>query len=201
MMRFTSRLGIRARSRSTDLRKKMLYPAICAEPLQHVFIADQWFRGTLVECCQIFCVFDEVLADGVIDEFGNRTGRLSRLHASGTKCAVHLDGTVLGLLPKLVQIGMDAIEAVTPFPVGDLSVEEMRRIADGASGGRSSVILWGGVPGTMFAPPYGWEDVARHVLAVLAAWNATPFVLGVADQVPPDGDIDRVRRISDMVGQ
>ena len=34
---------------------------------------------------------------------------------------------------------------------------------------------------------------------LLEQWGGAPFVVGVADQVPPDGDIEFVRRISAMV--
>ena len=53
--------------------------------------------------------------------------RLERLHAAGVRAAVHLDGTLKGLLPKLAATGIDAIEAITPQPVGDLSLEEQYR--------------------------------------------------------------------------
>jgi len=119
--------------------------------------------------------------------------RIEQLHAAGVKCAVHLDGTVRGLLPKLVASGFDAIEALTPTPAGDLSAEEMADLA-----ASDTAILWGGVPGAMFAHPYTWERMAEHIEDVLATWRDRPFVLGVADQVPPGGDIDFCRKISDM---
>ncbi len=121
--------------------------------------------------------------------------RLERLHAAWVHCAVHLDGTVRGLLPKLAANGFDAIEALTPQPAGDLDVEDLRACAR-----NSRVILWGGVPGVMFAPPYTWRDMQAHVRRTLRAWQGTPFVLGVADQVPPDGEIDFCRRIAEVVG-
>ena len=120
--------------------------------------------------------------------------RLGLLHAAGVKAAVHLDGTVRGLLPKLIDAGFDAVEALTPTPAGDISVDEMRELA-----GAAPTILWGGVPGAMFAPPYGWDAMRRHIEHVLEAWGSRPFILGVADQVPPDGDVDFCRRIADMV--
>jgi hypothetical protein len=120
--------------------------------------------------------------------------RLRRLHAAGVKAAVHLDGTVKGLLPKLVAAGFDAVEALTPAPAGDLDPAEMQRVA-----GSETVILWGGVPGIMFAPPYTWEAMAHHVRKVLAGWANRPFVLGVADQVPPDGDINFCPRIAELL--
>ena len=111
------------------------------------------------------------------------------------KCAVHLDGTVRGLLPQLIATGFDAIEALTPKPGGDLEIEEIRDLA-----GDSPVILWGGVPGILFAPPFTWVRVGEHVARVVACWGHRPFVLGVADQVPPDGEIGYCRRIADLVG-
>ena len=35
--------------------------------------------------------------------------------------------------------------------------------------------------------------------ALLALWRGSRFVLGVADQVPPDGNIEFCRRIADLV--
>lgn len=134
---------------------------------------------------------------GFYDEYLAPTHRrrLAKLHAAGVKAAVHLDGTVAGLLPKLVASGFDAIEALTPQPAGDLDVTDMRALA-----GSDRTILWGGVPGVMFAPPYKVDDMCRHVERVLELWKGEPFVLGVADQVPPDGDIGFVKRIAEMVG-
>lgn len=121
--------------------------------------------------------------------------RIDRLHAAGIKCAVHLDGTVRGLLPKLVRSGFDAIEALTPKPAGDLDMEQIRDLADS-----DTLILWGGVPGVMFAPPYTWQQMKTHVQRLIACWGDRPFIMGVADQVPPDGEIEFVRKIAELIG-
>ena len=110
------------------------------------------------------------------------------------KCAVHLDGTVKGLLPKLAAVGFDAIEAVTPVPAGDVPIEEMRKLAN-----NDNVILWGGMPGTMFCEPYTWHNVERHVDRVVRSWAGQRFILGVADQIPANGDIEICRKISEIV--
>jgi hypothetical protein len=120
--------------------------------------------------------------------------RLDQLHAAGIKTAVHLDGRVKGLLPMLVQTGFDAIESLTPKPAGDLDLAEINHLA-----GSDQVILWGGVPGVLFAPPYTWDDMKSHVMKVIRTWGHRPFILGVADQIPPDGDITFVLRIAELV--
>lgn len=133
---------------------------------------------------------------GLYDEYLAPTHRrrLQRLHAAGVKAAVHLDGTVRGLLPKLAAVGFDAIEALTPQPAGDLTPAEMRKLAN-----RPDLILWGGVPGALFPAPTDWPRMNRHLDDLLAAWAGQPFVIGVADQVPPDGDIDFCRKIAERV--
>lgn len=120
---------------------------------------------------------------------------LAKLNAAGVATAVHLDGTVRGLLPKLAANGFTAVEALTPQPVGDVSLEEMRAVAN-----NDRVVLWGGVPGAMFAPPYTWADMEAHIARLLDAWGGTPFIIGVADQVPPDGDITYCKKIAEMIG-
>ena len=125
---------------------------------------------------------------------GRYRRRLEELHAANVSCAVHLDGTVGGLLPRLAAVGFDAVEALTPHPVGDVSVQAMRQTA-----GSDDVILWGGVPGAMFAPPFTWDDMQQHVEALLQSWAGEPFVVGTADQVPPNGDLEMCRKISAML--
>jgi uroporphyrinogen-III decarboxylase len=131
--------------------------------------------------------FDEFMA-------GPYKRRLEKLHSAGIKCAVHLDGTTKGLLPKLSQIGFDAIEALTPAPAGDATIEEIRDMADD-----TQTILWGGMPGVMFCEPYCWADVELHLDRLFDAWSGRAFVLGVADQIPLNGDIEICRKISEKV--
>lgn len=122
--------------------------------------------------------------------------RIERCHAAGVKCAVHLDGAVRGLLPKLARSGFDTVEALTPKPAGDLDIEEIKHLVDG-----NATILWGGVPGIMFAPPYDWKQMKSHVHRLIECWGDRPFVMGVADQVPPDGNIEFCRNIANIVEQ
>ena len=164
-----------------ELQDKLIIEAICkvAPPLLH-------FPDNLTsEFYTPF--FDEYMA-------GPYRKRLEALQAANVKCAVHLDGTVKGLLPKLAAVGFDAIEAITPLPAGDVPIEEMRKLAD-----NDNVILWGGMPGAMFCEPYTWHDVERHIDKVVQSWSAQRFILGVADQVPANGNIEICRKISRMV--
>jgi hypothetical protein len=121
--------------------------------------------------------------------------RLDRLHAAGRYAVVHLDGMVRGLLPRLAACGFDGVESLTPLPVGDVAIAELRALA-----GNPRTILWGGIPGAMFAPPWKPDDVRAQTLALLDAHGRDGrLIVGSADQIPPDGDIRLCRLIADTI--
>jgi len=100
---------------------------------------------------------------------------------------LHNDGTLKASLPLLAETALDAVEAVTPAPVGDLTVQEVKEICQGKS------IVWGCLPGALFSPLYPedyFKDYLKKVLETFPAGSG--FVLGVADQVPPDADFARI---------
>jgi len=164
-----------------ELQERPVVDAVCALAPPVVHFPDNLSSANLTS------LFDRHMA-------ARYRRRIERLRAAGVRCAVHLDGTVGGLLPKLAQAGFDAIEALTPKPLGDVGLGEMR-----AAAGSETVVLWGGVPGAMFAPPFSWDDMRTHVETLLERWKGQPFIVGVADQVPPNGDIEFVRRISRLI--
>ncbi len=127
-------------------------------------------------------------------QFDYYVRRLEPLHSVGKKVGVHLDGTLRGILPLLVETGLDYIEAITPLPVGDVAVADLRQMAG------PDIILFGGIPGAMFAAPFTSDDMRRQVeLVIEHHWESNKFIMGVADQVPPDGDIDLVRLVGELV--
>ena len=123
------------------------------------------------------------------------TRRLDQLHAAGKFAVVHLDGTVRGLLPKLARCGFDGIESITPAPVGDIEIEELRAVAE-----NENTIFWGGIPGAMFCSPWTADDVRDQTQRMLDAhWADGRLVVGSADQVPPDGDVKLCRVVADTI--
>lgn len=119
----------------------------------------------------------------------------ARIRAAGKRSFIHLDGTLRGLLGRVASAGFEVVEAMTPSPVGDLGVSGWA--AFDPSG---KVVFWGGLPGVYFTDLVPDAEFERHVKAVLAVMRREPrYVLGVADQVPPDGLEVRVRRVGDLV--
>jgi hypothetical protein len=120
--------------------------------------------------------------------------RTAALHAAGKKTAIHNDGTLRGTFDLLGPCGFDVIEAITPSPVGDIPLRQLR--AEAGPG----VVLWGGLPGAMFSPCFSEEQFESHLQEAVRVFTADGrCVLGVADQVPPDGLISRVKRVREVV--
>lgn len=119
----------------------------------------------------------------------------ARIRAAGKFSCMHLDGTLRGLLRQECTVGFDFIESLTPAPVGDLAVEDWAKFC-----GDTRTIFWGGIPGAYFSPTVSDADFERHVRATLAVMRTAPrYVLGVADQVPPDGLESRLRLVAELV--
>ena len=120
-----------------------------------------------------------------------------RIKEAGKYSFIHIDGTLGGLLQQEASVGFTVLEALTPYPVGDLKIEELAGYA-----GESKSILWGGIPGVYFTASVSDEEFERHVKQVLSVMIQEPrYVLGVADQVPPDALESRVKRVADLVDE
>lgn len=119
----------------------------------------------------------------------------ARIKSAGKYSFIHIDGTLAGLLRQEASVGFSVLEALTPSPVGDLKFEELSDFM-----GDSKSIIWGGIPGSYFTDCVTDIEFERHVKHVLSVMTKKPrYVLGVADQVPPDGLERRVRRVSGLV--
>ncbi len=118
---------------------------------------------------------------------------VERLHAAGKFVGAHLDGALRGLLNRMPETGMDFIESITPAPVGDVPLSELRSLVP------DKFVLVGGVPGASFAPPWDWPQLCAFVRELLQHHRGTPFILGSADQVPPDGEIEFVKRVTELL--
>lgn len=118
-----------------------------------------------------------------------------RIREAGKFSCIHLDGTIKGLLRETCSTSLTLIEALTPAPAGDLEIEKWAEWS-----GNSRTILWGGVPGVFFTGLVSDEEFRAHVCRVLEVMRSEPrYVLGVADQVPPDGLESRVHLVHELV--
>ncbi|MGD9496068.1 MAG: uroporphyrinogen decarboxylase family protein [Armatimonadota bacterium] len=160
------------------------FAAICEGPAELLHCCDNLDSNTYTS-----------LFDRYMREYYAR--RLAQLHAAGKCVVTHLDGFVRGLLPRLCAVGFDGIESITPAPVGDVEIEELRALC-----GTDRTIIWGGIPGAMFAPPWTAAAMREHTIRLLDALApGGRLVVGSADQVPPDGDIELCRLIAQTIDE
>ena len=83
---------------------------------------------------------------------------------------------------------------MTPAPVGDLSLEEIAKIAN------DKIIIWGCLPGALFSPLYSEEYFKNFVKEIFSTFPlGSNFVLGVADQVPPDTEFSRIPLVREIL--
>jgi hypothetical protein len=119
--------------------------------------------------------------------------RNARLHAAGKKTYPHWDGDCGQLLPYARDCGFDGYEAITPVPQGDVTLEEVRDAL-------GDLILIDGVPCTDFLTTEPMESLEANTRKCIE-YFAPNLVLGISDEISPVGDIERVRRVSEIVAE
>jgi len=115
------------------------------------------------------------------------------LHAAGKHAQYHFDGWVRPLLPMIAESGLDCIEALTPQPSGDVTLAEAIAALQG------KVLIQGGMPAALVTHGFDQEECGRYALETIRIAKTGRVALGMGDNVPPDGDLERVRLITRLV--
>ncbi len=117
--------------------------------------------------------------------------RVNELKKSEKYCHIHIDGSLKDLLPYLSELPFDGYEALTAYPQGDVSLEEIK----------SSIgdkILLDGIPSILFLPEYSNKYLEEYTNKVLRLFSPN-LILGVSDELSPNGDIRKLKMISEIV--
>ena len=120
--------------------------------------------------------------------------RVTQLHEAGKVCHIHLDGSLKPLLPFLKEnrAGFDGYEACTPSPQGDITIEELKSALG------DDIVLLDGIPALLFLPSYSYEELEEFTLKILRMFYPR-LILGISDELPPFGDIEKVRFVSKIL--
>jgi hypothetical protein len=133
--------------------------------------------------------FEQHLAAGYA-----RTAELAHRH--GKPLVVHVGGPIRHLLAPLAACGVDVVEGIAGPPQGDASLAEARQ----AAGPR--LTLWGGIPQDLLLDTHDRAEFEAAVRqAARQAAHDPRAILGVADRVPVDADLDRLRALPQLVAQ
>lgn len=118
--------------------------------------------------------------------------RMGQLRAAGIFTHVHVDGYCRNLLPYMADLPFDGIEALTPTPQGDVTLEEIAA----ATGDKVLLDL---IPAVLFMTPFTEDDLMACVEATTGLVGDR-LILGVSDELPEGGGetaIERCRLVAD----
>jgi len=118
--------------------------------------------------------------------------RSDYLHKKGKFVHCHVDGYAKPLLPFFKETGWDGVEALTPKPVGDITLEEIKEALG------DEMILLDGIPYIYFLANVSYEKFKEFVRKILSIFSEN-LILGISDELPPVGDIERVKAVSRML--
>jgi hypothetical protein len=173
---------VKAYFRALGLSHDRLIDVINASPIEIINFGDNLHAGTLSP--RLFKEF-------VLPVYQRRC---ERLHAAGKFVHSHWDGDVKGLLPFARETGLDGIEAITPKPQGDVTLEEAREALG------DEMFLLDGIPAIYFDETYSVETLEECTRKAIDLF-APKLVLGISDEISSTGDIDRIRLVSRIVDE
>lgn len=117
--------------------------------------------------------------------------RCEYLHRKGKYVHIHVDGYAKPLLPLLRRSGVDGVEALTPKPVGDMSIEDI------ANELKDEIVVLDGIPFLFFLPDVPYETLEKFVRKLVK--TVPRLILGISDELPPPADVNRVRMVSKLL--
>ena len=113
--------------------------------------------------------------------------RMGQLRSAGMFSHIHIDGYFRALLPYLRDLPFDGLEALTPEPQGDVSVEEMHEAV-------GDKILLDGIPAILFMRYHPREEFEACVEQIVKLFHPR-LVLGISDEIPQAADEEGARRL------
>jgi hypothetical protein len=118
--------------------------------------------------------------------------RCEKLHKANKFAYPHWDGNTKSLL-KYAQIsGFDGIEAITPKPQGDVTLEEIKEALG------DKIFYLDGIPAILFEKTFSEEELIAATEKVIK-YFAPKLVLGISDEISSHGDIDRIKIVTKIV--
>ena len=118
--------------------------------------------------------------------------RSEKLKAAGKFVCAHWDGDCGPILRYAKETGLDGIEAITPWPQGDVTLEQIK---DGLG---DELVLIDGIPAIYFDDTYPVETLVACTHRLIELF-APRLVLGISDEISSTGDIERIRVVGEIV--
>lgn len=167
-----------ARNQSYD----RLIDVLNKSPIESINFGDNLHCGTLPA---------DLFKKYVLPEYQRRC---AKLHKAGKFVSAHWDGDVKAYLPYAKETGLDGIEAITPKPQGDVTLEEMKHALG------DELFLLDGIPAILFDETYP-VSMLKEFTHKLIELFAPRLVLGISDEISSTGNIDRIIMVQQIVDE
>lgn len=118
--------------------------------------------------------------------------RCKLLHEANKFVYSHWDGDTKSILKYARQCGLDGIEAITPFPQGDVSLKEVKEALG------DDVWLIDGLAALLFNDSYPEQELIDQVNECIELF-APKLILGISDELSSQGNIERVNLVRKIV--
>lgn len=115
-----------------------------------------------------------------------------RLHSEGRFVHTHWDGNSRLMLPFLRETHLDGVEALTPAPMGDMSLEEIKKAV------QDKMVVLDLLPAIDFLSYRPLKEVLEFTRRVIDIF-APRLILGISDEISQIGQIEKVEAISELV--
>ena len=131
----------------------------------------------------------ELFKKYVLPEYQKRN---ELLHKANKFTHSHWDGDTRQLLAYAGECGFDGIEAVTPKPQGDVTLEEVKK----AFG--DDLFLIDGIAALLFEDIYPLEELEKQTREAIELF-APKLILGISDEISSRGSLERVKFVGEIV--
>jgi hypothetical protein len=121
----------------------------------------------------------------ILPWYQKRSGQLRR---SGIFTHVHIDGSYRPLLPYIRHMPFDGIEALTPKPQGDVTLDEM-------IDNMGDKVLLDGIPAVLFLRHHPLDQLQACTETIVKRLHPR-LVLGISDELPEGGDEESFDRMA-----
>ncbi len=155
---------------------------ICESPLEWINFGDNIHGGVISPA-----LFEKYVLPAYLR-------RNEVLHKAGKWTFAHWDGDCKPLLKFARSCGLDGIEAITPVPQGDVTIDEIKEALG------DEVFLVDGIPAILFDETYPVELLIETTKKLIEKF-APKLILGISDEMSSTGDIERVRIVKQMVDE
>lgn len=116
------------------------------------------------------------------------------MHGAGKQCAFHGDSDLSGLLPEVLETGVDVVDCFATAPLVPLTLAEARRVWG------DRVVIWGGVPSTVLLPSCPRAEFKAWLKGFLAdIADGRAVIAAVSDNLMPGSEWERLVELAEGV--